>query len=119
MFDGEHALLQELINSHNPTICIGNDILTREDGRDVVKMLEKIAVENNVIRDDWNGFNIMLRESSRAGAYDIGLGKLPDAQKTIENAELIWLLGADKVTVPQIPETAFVVYQGHHGDEGA
>jgi len=109
MFDGEHPILDELMNSHNPSICIGNDILTREDGRDVVKMLENVAVKHNVIRDDWNGFNIMLRESSRAGAYDIGLGKLPDAQKKIENAELIWLLGADKITVPEIPENAFVI----------
>jgi NADH dehydrogenase (ubiquinone) Fe-S protein 1 len=44
---------------------------------------------------------------------------LPDSKKKIENAEFIWLLGADKITVPEIPENAFVVYQGHHGDEGA
>jgi len=31
-------------------------------------MLEKISVENNVIREDWNGFNIMLKDSSKAGA---------------------------------------------------
>jgi len=37
------------------------------------------------------------------------LGKLPDAKKKIENAELIWLLGADKITVPEIPENAFVI----------
>lgn len=119
MFNNEHPLLDELNAASNPMICIGQDVFTREDGRDLVKMLEKVSAENNVIREDWNGLNIMLRDSSKAGAYDIGLGRLPDSEVKLRNSKLIWLLGCDRLNVPDIPEDAFVIYQGHHGDEGA
>lgn len=82
-------------------------------------MLEKIGVNNNVVRDDWNGLNIMLKDSSQGGAYDLGLGNLADSNTKLINSKLIWLLGADRINVPDIPEDAFVIYQGHHGDEGA
>lgn len=34
-------------------------------------------------------------------------------------AKFIYLLNADNVTPEAIPQNAFVVYQGHHGDAGA
>jgi len=33
-----------------------------------MKMLEKIGIDNKVVREDWNGLNIMLKDSSKAGA---------------------------------------------------
>jgi NADH dehydrogenase (ubiquinone) Fe-S protein 1 len=34
-------------------------------------------------------------------------------------AKFVYLLGADDLTPADIPEDAFVVYQGHHGDRSA
>jgi NADH dehydrogenase (ubiquinone) Fe-S protein 1 len=32
---------------------------------------------------------------------------------------MIWLMGADEIKPEDIPQGAFVIYQGHHGDQGA
>lgn len=37
----------------------------------------------------------------------------------MNNKKLIYLLSADDIKVEDIPEDSFVIYQGHHGDEGA
>jgi len=120
MFKKEHPLLEELQKSKFPTICIGNDIQQRSDFNDIYKMLEKISLENNVIREDWNGFNIMLTESSMPGAFDIGIGSLPESKKNnLSEFDLIWLVNCDKVNLSTANKNTFIIYQGHHGDEGA
>ena len=83
-------------------------------------MLEKISLKNNVIREDWNGFNVMLNESAMPGAFDIGIGALPKSKKNnMSEYDLIWLLNCDKVDLTNVSKDTFIVYQGHHGDEGA
>jgi NADH dehydrogenase (ubiquinone) Fe-S protein 1 len=39
--------------------------------------------------------------------------------KISEDAEFLYLLGADEISKSVVPQNAFVVYQGHHGDAGA
>ena len=36
-----------------------------------------------------------------------------------KKAKVVYLLGADNFRAEEIPEDAFVIYQGHTGDEGA
>jgi len=120
MFNKDHPLLEELKKSKYPTICIGNDLQQRSDFNDLYKMLEKISIDNNVIRQDWNGFNIMLNESAMPGAFDIGIGALPESKKNnLYEFDLIWLVNCDKVDLSSVNKNSFIVYQGHHGDEGA
>jgi NADH dehydrogenase (ubiquinone) Fe-S protein 1 len=47
------------------------------------------------------------------------LGIAPYNKNLTKNSKLVYLLGADDVRVDDIPEDAFVIYQGHTGDEGA
>ena len=42
---------------------------------------------------------------------------VPQSEKGIESAKFVYLMGADDVNLDKIPNDAFVVYQGHHGDE--
>jgi NADH dehydrogenase (ubiquinone) Fe-S protein 1 len=37
----------------------------------------------------------------------------------VPKAKVVYLLGADNFRKEDIPEDAFVIYQGHSGDEGA
>ncbi len=58
-----------------------------------------------------------MQAASRSAAYDIGF--VPSKRASATKAKFIYLLNADDVNSKEIPEDAFVVYQGHHGDLGA
>jgi NADH dehydrogenase (ubiquinone) Fe-S protein 1 len=73
---------------------------------------------SNFLTEDWNGYNVLQRAASRAGAYEIGF-TTPSPEVASTKAKFIWLLGADEISPSDIPKGAFVVYQGHHGDRGA
>ena len=55
--------------------------------------------------------------ASRTAAYDIGF--VPSRAASQTTAKFIYLLNADDFDPATIPQDAFVVYQGHHGDHGA
>ncbi len=64
----------------------------------------------------WNGFNVLHKESSKVGALDIGL-----ASKSLQSKKpkVVYIVGCDSIRSEDIPQDAFVIYQGTHGDEGA
>jgi NADH-quinone oxidoreductase subunit G len=74
----------------------------------------------------WNGFNILHTAASRVAALDLGFvpaGSARDVAGIIGGAQkgeidFIYLLGADECDVAHLG-SAFVVYQGSHGDAGA
>jgi NADH-quinone oxidoreductase subunit G len=72
-----------------------------------------------LIKDDWNGFNVVHTAASRMAGLILGY-----AQKggiaNIETAApgLVLMLGADEVAADRF-KGAFKVYVGHHGDAGA
>lgn len=55
--------------------------------------------------------------ASRPAAYEIGF--VSSRAASITKPKFIYLLNADEVDPKSIPQDAFVVYQGHHGDLGA
>jgi NADH-quinone oxidoreductase subunit G len=114
----------------NPMIILGMGALTREDGSAVLGAARRAAADLSMLRDDWNGFNVLHTAASRVGALDLGFlpgaggkdlsGILAGAGKG--EIDLIYLLGADEIDMAALGkpgEGAFVVYQGHHGDKGA
>jgi NADH-quinone oxidoreductase subunit G len=83
-----------------------------------------------MVRDDWNGFNVLHRAAARTGGLDIGFvpgagghdfdGILDGAARG--EIDTVYLLGADEIDMARLGppgEGAFVIYQGHHGDAGA
>jgi len=70
-----------------------------------------------MVTPEWNGFNVLQRAASRAAAYDIGF--TPSKKASSTKPKFVYLLNADEVDPKSIPQNAFVVYQGHHGDVGA
>ncbi|KAI6670645.1 hypothetical protein NL676_005530 [Syzygium grande] len=77
--------------------------------------IETIAKNGNVVRPDWNGYNVLLLHAAQAAALDLGL--VPQSPDSIKSAKFVYLMGADDVNLKDIPDDAFVVYQGHHGDQ--
>ena len=104
-----------------PMFIIGQGALNRADGGAILGMAAKAAASLGVVKDGWNGFNILHTEASLVGALDIGFvpgeGGLDTAAMLKPGAlDVMFLLGVDEVDVPSGP---FVVYIGTHGDRGA
>jgi len=113
----DHAPAQK----DRPMFIIGQGAFNRPDGAAVLAMAAKAAASLGVIKDGWNGFNILHSEASLPGALDIGFvpgeGALDTAAMLKAGAlDVVFLLGVDEVDVPA---GAFVVYIGTHGDRGA
>jgi NADH-quinone oxidoreductase subunit G len=115
-----------LRDAEKPIIVVGQGALARPDGARVLGAARRIAESCGLVRDDWNGFNVLHRAAARVGGLDLGFVPGPggrDASGILAGAssgdiEILYLLGADEID-PSGFGSAFVIYQGHHGDRGA
>ncbi|KAF5798279.1 NADH dehydrogenase [ubiquinone] iron-sulfur protein 1 [Helianthus annuus] len=115
--EGRHSFSSALSAAKNPAIIIGAGIFEREDKDAIFSVVQSISAKNeNLIRPDWNGVNVLLLNAAQAAALDLGL--VPESDNSIESAKFVYLMGADDVDLDKVPKDAFVVYQGHHGDKG-
>jgi NADH dehydrogenase (ubiquinone) Fe-S protein 1 len=116
--EGNHPFSEALAKAELPMILVGGNVLERSDGEGVLNYVNKLGETTNVInkKEKWNGINILHYEASRVGALDLGIA--PKKSQTVK-PKVVYLLGADNFRHEEIPEDAFVIYQGHTGDEGA
>ena len=123
LLDGSDKFAQILAEAKNPAVIIGQSALARPDGAAILATCWQLAVQFNMIRPDWHGFNVLHRAAARVGGLDIGFvpqaGGADTASMLAGGVDLLWLLGADEIDAQAIPDSCFVVYQGHHGDRGA
>jgi NADH-quinone oxidoreductase subunit G len=118
---GKHSFADVLKNAKNPIVLVGADAFTRHDGAAVLAQAAKLALDIGAVKDGWNGFAVLQNTASRVGALDIGFaagaGGLNAAQmNTFGTLDVLFLLGADEV---KVPDGTFAVYIGTHGDAGA
>jgi NADH-quinone oxidoreductase subunit G len=118
---GKHSFADVLKNAEKPIVLVGVDAFARHDGAAVLALAAKLALDIGAVKDGWNGFAVLQNTASRVGALDIGFaagtGGLNAAQMTtFGTLDVLFLLGADEV---KVPEGTFVVYVGTHGDAGA
>jgi NADH-quinone oxidoreductase subunit G len=123
---GAHPLANILAGAKNPVIIIGAAALARADGQAIFAQAKFIAEKYGVIKDGWNGFNILHHAAARVGALDLGFVPVAGGRNIAEifaacesgEVKFVYLLGADEFDMGLLGD-AFVVYQGHHGDDGA
>ncbi|XP_074579764.1 NADH dehydrogenase [ubiquinone] iron-sulfur protein 1, mitochondrial-like [Curcuma longa] len=113
--EGRHPFCSTLKSAKNPVIIVGAGIFNRKDKDAIFSKVESIAKTFNVVRPDWNGFNVLLLNAAQAASLDLGLVGSPS--ESIQSAKFLYLMGADDVNLEKLPNDAFVVYQGHHGDK--
>src|SRR3984893_15751494 len=104
-----------------PMLIVGPGAFARPDGVALLAGLAKAALAAGVVKDGWNGFNVLHTAASRVGGLDLGLVPGQDGldalAMTKANAlDVLINLGADEI---DIEPGAFVVYVGTHGDRGA
>ena len=122
----ETGFAKTLAEAQHPAFIVGMGALARPDGAAVHAAARALADRYGLMRDDWQGFNLLHTAAARVGGLMTGFvpttGGL--ARDGILQAcaageiDLLWLLGADEIPFDDLGDT-FVVYQGHHGDRGA
>jgi NADH-quinone oxidoreductase subunit G len=118
---GKGAFADVLKNAQHPIVLVGAGATARHDGAAVLALAAKLASQVGAIKDGWNGFAVLHDTASRVGALDIGFapaaGGLSAAEMTtFGTLDVLFLLGADEI---KVPDGTFVVYIGTHGDKGA
>ena len=118
---GKHSFADVLKNAKNPIVLVGAGAAARHDGRAVLALAARLALDVGAVKDGWNGFAVLQDTASRVGALDIGFTTGPGGLSSIEmttfgTLDVLFLLGADEV---KVPDGTFVVYIGTHGDRGA
>ncbi|KAF8242276.1 NADH-quinone oxidoreductase [Wilcoxina mikolae CBS 423.85] len=111
---------KKLLAAERPMIIVGSGVTEHVDAKAMYEIIGQFLDKNvsKFITPEWNGYNVLQRAASRGAAYDIGF--VPHSPSTSQTTpKMIWLLGADEITPADIPKGAFVIYQGHHGDQGA
>jgi NADH-quinone oxidoreductase subunit G len=123
---GNHPWIEVLRKAAAPMLIVGQGALRRPDGDRVLGAARAVAEGCGMIRDDWNGFNVLHLAAARVAGLDLGFVPGPGGGNTAEilagcksgATEVLYLLGADECDLAD-SGGAFVVYQGHHGDRGA
>jgi len=126
LMGGAHPWAEMLRAAKAPMIVVGPGALARPDGARVLGAARAVAESCAMVRPGWNGFNVLHRAASRVAGLDLGFlpgsgGK--DVAGILAGCrsgaiEVLYLLGADEVDLADTG-SAFVIYQGHHGDKGA
>jgi len=102
--------------AERPAIIVGGGALRYEGAHGAALAFAK---KHKLVRDGWNGFNVLHFAAARMGglmlgyAYDGGIKAL-----AAKKPKLAFFLGADEVDYALFADT-FKVYVGHHGDAGA
>src|SRR5581483_8054674 len=103
-------------------VVVGQGALARPDGAAILAAARALAP----VSAEWNGFNVLHRAAARVGGLDIGFLPGPGGRDvagivagcTAGEIQVLYRLGADEVDL-SATGSAFVIYQGHHGDRGA
>ncbi len=124
---GKGDFAKVLKGAERPMIVLGMAGLTRPDGAAVLALARQVAEKFNMVRDSWNGFNVLHTAAARVAGLDLGFvpgsgGR--DVEGILDGAakgeiEALYLLGADEIDMSRLGGETFVIYQGHHGDSGA
>ncbi|HKW53949.1 MAG TPA: NADH-quinone oxidoreductase subunit NuoG, partial [Stellaceae bacterium] len=126
LVSGKHGWAETLKAAKNPMLILGQGALARPDGAAVLALARKLAESARMVRDGWNGFNVLHLAAARVGGLELGFVPGEGGRDTAAilsgcdsgDIEAVYLLGADEIDESWLG-SAFVIYQGHHGDRGA
>ncbi|PVM88892.1 NADH-quinone oxidoreductase subunit G [Caulobacter radicis] len=108
--------------AERPAIIIGQGAIARADGAAILKAAAGLAKTFNVVREGWNGWNVLHTAAARVAGLDLGFvpaeGGLAAGDMLKPGAvDVLFLLGADECE--SAASDAFKIYLGTHGDAGA
>lgn len=100
-------------------LMVSSLTLERTDAPAIMNYINQLQEGTNLLNkeDQWNGFNVLHNDSGQVNALELGITSKNAAD--LPKPKVVYLLGEDEFRHEDIPEDAFVIYQGHTGDEGA
>jgi NADH-quinone oxidoreductase subunit G len=107
-------------------LILGQGTLARADGGRVLSAARRIADTCGLVKEGWNGFNVLHGAAARVGGLDLGFVPGPGGRNVAGilagaaagEIDIVYLLAADECDTGKLAKS-FVIYQGHHGDAGA
>lgn len=117
---GRHPIAKRLKEAKRPLIIVGANALARSDGKAFMSSLHSFASQLKPEDKDWKVWNVLQTNASQVAALDVGYKAGVD-EVLAGGPKVLFLLGADSgaINKDNIPKDCFVVYVGHHGDQGA
>jgi NADH-quinone oxidoreductase subunit G len=106
---------QAFANAQRPAVIVGAGALAANALGAALGLVNSL----NLVRDGWNGFNVLHTSASRMAGLILGYaqaGGLADLEAA--KPQVVLLLGADEMD-PARFAGSFKIYIGHHGDNGA
>ncbi len=124
--DGKHEFAKILKAAERPMMIVGMGALTRKDSAAVMEACHRLAEAHGLVKEGWNGFNVLHTAAARVGGLDLGFVPGQNGRGVADivagaasgDLKVVYLLGADEIDASGLGD-AFVIYQGHHGDVGA
>jgi len=103
-------------DAQRPAVIVGGAALKAAGGQGATLALTKSL---NLIRDGWNGYNVLHTVAARTGGLMLGFAQAGGmASLAAATPKLLFVLGADEMDFAPFANS-FKVYLGHHGDKGA
>jgi NADH-quinone oxidoreductase subunit G len=100
--------------AERPMVIVGPGALKSGHGAAL-----KLAADGNLVRDGWNGFNVVHTAAARMGGLMLGFAQAGGiADIVAAKPKLVFFMGADEVDFSAFANS-FKVYIGHHGDKAA
>jgi NADH-quinone oxidoreductase subunit G len=110
------AVLDAFAGAQRPAMIVGGGALAKDGVHGATLAL---AGSLGLIKDGWNGYNVLHMAAARMGGLMLGFAT-DGGVKAIAQArpKLLFALGADEVDYAAFADS-FKVFIGHHGDKGA
>lgn len=126
LLNSNKGFARKLKQAKSPMILIGQGALNGAKAEQILRLCGKIAEKYKMVKDGWNGFNVLHTAAGRVGGLDIGFIPPKDGLGTKDilkgcqsgDIKTVYALGVDEIPAAEFGD-AFVIYQGSHGDQGA
>ena len=104
-----------LKGAERPALILGGAGL----GKGALDACLALAAKYKLVRDGWNGFNVLHMAAARMGGLMLGYAQKGGiADLVAAKPKMLISLGADEVDYAKFAGS-MIVYIGHHGDKGA
>jgi NADH-quinone oxidoreductase subunit G len=109
------AAAEAFAKAERPALIMGGAAL----GKGALAAALAFAASNKLVRENWNGFNVLHMAASRMGGLMLGYAQKGGiADLAAAKPKLVIALGADEVDYTRFAGS-MIAYIGHHGDKGA